>query len=83
MISFFSFWVEGIFGTALLSLFGTAALLILIGIFGKWSYMLLFTMIGLYFLVFGVGFYGTLIFLIFFLLGLTYFFIQFYKFVQS
>lgn len=82
VLNFFSFWVESIWGSSMISLFGTAVLFALIGILGKWSYILLFTMMMFYFLVFGVGFYGIIIWLPAFLFAVVYFFIQIYRFIQ-
>ena len=82
-IDFFSWWVSSIWGSALLSLVGTGFIFAVIGVLGKMSYFLLFTMLGLYFLTFGVGFYGILFWLPIFLFAMIYFFLQLYKFLQK
>lgn len=83
MVDFFSFWVEGIWGSGLLSLFGTGFIFAVIGILGRMSYFLLFSMLALYFLVFGIGFYGMVFWLPIFLFSLIYFFLQIYQFLQG
>lgn len=80
---FFSYWVEELWGSALLTLFGTGFIYAVIGIMGKMSYFLLFTMLALYFVVFGIGFYGMIFWLPIFLFSMTYFFLQIYKFLQK
>lgn len=80
---FFSYWVEELWGSALLTLFGTGFIYAVIGIMGKMSYFLLFTMLALYFVVFGIGFYGMIFWLPIFLFSMVYFFLQIYKFLQK
>ena len=80
---FFSFWVEDLWGSALLALFGTGLVYAIIGIMGKMSFFLLFSMLALYFLVFGLGFYGMIFWFPVFLFSMIYFFFQLYKFVQK
>ncbi len=81
-IEFFSFWVEDIWGSTLLAYFATAFLFSIIGVLGKMSYFLLFSMIGLYIVVFGIGFYGIIFWLPIFLFSMIYFFMQLYNFIQ-
>lgn len=80
---FFSFWVEEMWGSALLALVGTGMIFAIIGVLGKMSFFLLFSMLALYFLVFGLGFYGMAFWLPVFLFSMIYFFLQIYKFVQK
>jgi len=80
---FFSFWVEELWGSSLLALAGTGFIYAVIGIMGKMSFFLLFTMLSLYFLVFGLGFYGMIFWLPIFLFSMAYFFLQVYKFLQK
>ena len=82
-IDFFSFWVEGIWGSALLSVIGTAFIFTVIGVLGRMSYFLLFTLLALFFVVFGVGFLGMVFFLPIFLFAVVYFFTQLYEFLQN
>jgi len=82
-IDFFTFWVGDIWGSALLSLFGTALIFSIIGVLGKMSYFLLFSLLSLYFVVFGIGFYGMLFWLPIFIFSMIYFFIQVYRFLQK
>ena len=83
MIEFFNFWVEGIWGGPILSLFGTAFIFAVIGVLGRMSYFLLFSLLALYFVVFGIGFFGMIFFLPIFLFAIIYFFIQIYRFTQG
>lgn len=80
---FFTWWVADVWGTGLMALFGTGALFAIIGILGKMSYMLLFTLLALYFLVFGVGFFGIVVWLPSMLFAVIYLFLSIYKFVQK
>jgi len=80
-MSFFEFWVINLWGNSLLSLFGTGALFSLIGILGRVSYPLLITLLALYFITFGVAFYGIAIYLPLFLFSAIYFGIQLNKFL--
>ena len=82
-VDFFSFWVESLWGSALLTLFGTGFIYAVIGIMGKMSYFLLASMLMLYFLVFGLGFYGMIFWFPVFLFSMIYFFLQIYKFLQK
>jgi len=82
-VDFFSFWVENIWGSGLLALIGTAFIYSIVGILGKMSYFLLFSLLGLYFVIFGLGFYGMIFFLPIFLFSMVYFFLQLYKFLQK
>ncbi len=82
-IDFFSFYVEGIWGSAILSVIGSAFLFSIVGVLGRMSYFLLFTLLALFFLVFGVGFIGMLFFLPIFLFSIIYFFTQIYEFLQN
>ena len=82
-IDFFSFWVEGIWGSSLLAFIGTALIYAIIGVMGRMSYYLLFTMLGLYFLIFGLGFYGMIFWLPIFIFSMVYFFTQMYEFIQN
>ena len=83
MIDFFGFWVGDIWGSPLMALLGTAGLYAIIGVLGRMSYFLLFTLLGLYFVIFGIGFYGMVFWLPMFLFSITYFFLQMYKFLQK
>ncbi len=82
-IDFFSFYVEDLWGSGLLSLIGTAFIYAVIGVMGRMSYYLLFTMLGLYFLIFGVGFYGMIFWLPIMIFSMIYFFTQIYEFLQN
>lgn len=82
-LDFFSFWVEAVWGSALLSVIGTAFIFAVIGVLGRMSYFLLFTLLALFFVVFGVGFLGMIFFLPIFLFSIIYFFTQIYKFLQK
>jgi len=82
-IDFFSFWVGDVWGSPLLSLFGTAFIFAIIGVLGKMSYFLLFSLLALYFVVFGIGFYGMVFWLPIFLFSMIYFFLQIYRFLQK
>ena len=79
---FFEYWVNELWGSALMTLFGTGFIFAVIGIMGKMSYFLLVSMLMLYFLVFGTGFYGIAFWLPIFLFSMIYFFLQLYKFIQ-
>ena len=81
-MDFFNWWVGSLWGSPLMALFGTGGLLALIGVLGKMSYMLLFSLMALYFMAFGVGFYGILVWLPLFIISVIYFFLQLYKFLQ-
>ena len=80
MIDFFTFWVIDVCGGMLISLFVTAVILAIIGVLGRMSYMLLTTLLILYFVTFGVGFYGIIVYLPLMLLSATYFGFQLYKY---
>lgn len=82
-IDFFSFWVEGICGSALLSVILMAFIFAIIGVLGRMSYFLLFTLLALFFMVFGLGFLGIAFYLPIFIFSMVYFFIQIYKFLQK
>ncbi len=81
-IDFFSFYVEQIWGSALLSVIGTGAIFAVIGVLGRMSYFLLIAMLILYFIVFGIGFVGLIIWLPLFLFSVIYFGIQVVRFLQ-
>jgi uncharacterized membrane protein YqaE (UPF0057 family) len=80
---FFTYWVEDLWGSALLTLFGTGLIFAVICVMGRMSIVLMTTMLMLYFLTFGVGFYGMAFWLPIFLFSMAYFFLQTYKFVQK
>ena len=80
MIDFFAFWVLEICGSALMALFVTALIFAIIGVVGRMSYMLLTTLMILYFITFGVAFYGIIVYLPLMLLSATYFGFQLYKY---
>jgi len=80
---FFTFWVADLWGSSLLALFGTGALFAFIGILGRMSYSLLFALLMLYFMVFGVGFFGIIIWLPMFLFSMVYFGLKVYDFLQK
>ena len=80
-IDFFTFWVSEVCGSALISLFVTAAILAFIGVVGRMSYMLLTTLLILYFITFGVGFYGIIIYLPLMIISALYFGFQLFKFM--
>ena len=80
---FFSFWVGSLWGSPMLTLFGTGALFALIGILGKMSYQLLVCLLLLFFMTFGTGFYGPLFYIPCFLFSMVYFGIKLYDFVQK
>lgn len=82
-IDFFSFWVGSVFGSSLLALIGTAFIYAVIGVMGRMSYYLLFTLLGLYFLIFGTGFYGMIFWLPIMIFSMIYFFLQIYKLTQE
>jgi len=83
MIDFFSFWVEQVWGSALLSVIGTAFIFAVVGVMGKMSYFLLFSLLSLYFIVFGLGFLGMAFYLPIFLFSMVYFFLQVWRFLQK
>ncbi len=83
MIDFFSFWVEQLWGSALLSVIMMALIFAVIGVLGRMSYLLLFTLLALFFMVFGLGFIGMAFYLPIFMFSAVYFFMQIYKFVQK
>lgn len=80
--SFFNFWVNNLWGSGVLALFGTGLLFALIGIAGRMSYMLLFSLLVLYFVTFGVGFFGIVIYLPLIILSFIYFLINLNKFLS-
>lgn len=80
MIDFFTFWVSGLWGSAILALVGTAFIFAIIGVLGRMSYMLLGVLLALYFVVFGVNLYGVIVYLPLVLLSVIYFGFQIYKF---
>lgn len=80
---FFEFWVNELWGSALLTFFGTAFIFTIIGVMGKMSIPLLTTMLLIYFLVFGTGFWGMAYWLPIFIFSLCYFVFQLYKFIQK
>ncbi len=82
-IDFFSFWVEQLFGSALLSVIMMALFFAIIGVLGRMSYLLLFTLLALFFVAFGTGFLGMIFFLPIFLFSIGYFFLQIYEFIQK
>jgi len=82
-MDFFTFWVSEVWGNSTLSLFGTALIYTIIGVLGKMSYVLLFTLLALYFVIFGIGFYGVIFWLPVFLFSMVYFFTQMYEFIQN
>lgn len=57
-LEFFQFWVGDFWGGPLIALLGTAVLFYIIGLISRMSRALIISLMGLYFLVFGVGFYG-------------------------
>ena len=61
---FYEFWIGTLWGSPLLAFFGTAAILILIGLLGRWSQQLLLSMMLLYALTFGIFFKGIIIFVL-------------------
>ena len=81
-VEFFNFWVQDLWGSALMTFFGTGLIFAIIGVMGKMSYFLLTTMLILYFTVFGIAFYGMLFWLPLFLFSFVYFVFQIYKFTQ-
>jgi len=83
MIDFFSFWVESICGSALLSVILMAFMFSIIGVLGRMSYFLLFVLLAFFFLVFGLGFLGMIFFLPIFLFSVIYFFLQIWRFLQK
>jgi hypothetical protein len=80
---FFAYWVEDLWGSALLALFGTGLIFGVICVMGKMYMILMTMMLMLYFLVFGIGFYGMAFLLPIFLFSIVYFFLKLYKFVQK
>ncbi len=82
-IDFFSFWVEQVWGSALLSVIGTAFIFAVVGVLGRMSYFLLFTLLALFFVVFGLGFLGLIFYLPIILFSMVYFFTQLYEFLQN
>lgn len=83
MIDFFGFWVEQVFGSALLSVVALAFIFAVIGVMGKMSQPLLFSLLALFFMVFGVGFLGVLFYLPIVLFSMVYFSLQIYEFTQN
>ena len=82
-MDFFTFWISEVWGNSTLALLGTALIYSVIGILGKMSYPLIFTLLALYFVIFGIGFYGIIFWLPIFLFSMIYFFTQMYKFIQE
>ena len=82
-MEFFTFWTSAIWGSGILAFFGTAFIFAVLGVIGRMSHFLLFTLLALYFVVFGVGFLGMIFWLPIFLFSMIYFFLQIYKFVQE
>jgi len=83
MLDWWSFWVESIWGSGILALFGTGFMYVVIGWMGRMSFILLSTMMLLYFVIFTVGYGGMIFWLPMFLFALIYFFMQLYKFAQG
>ncbi len=83
VIDFFSFWIEQIWGSALLATVMMALIFAIIGVLGRMSYLLLSTLLILFFMVFGLGFLGMAFYLPIFLFSAVYFFMQIYKFIQK
>lgn len=81
MIDFYTFWVLELWGGPLISLFGTALIYALIAFLGRMPWQLASMYIMLYFITFGVAFYGIAVYLLLFLFGATYFTFQLYKFI--
>ncbi len=79
--SMFNLIVVQLFGNEWLALFGVGLLFALTGIVGRMSYMLLFSLLVLYFTSFGVGFFGIAVYLPLFLIAVVYFFINLNKFL--
>ena len=79
MIDFFAFWVGEFWGSMWLALIGTGLMFAVIGVLGRMSYLLLTTLLVLYFIVFGVGFFGIIVYLPLILLSGIYFVFQLYK----
>ena len=82
-IEFFDFWVNQLWGSALLSVIMMAVIFSIIGMLGRMSGLLLFTILGLFFVTFATGFLGMMFFLPIFLFSIGYFFLQIHKFLQG
>ena len=83
MIDLFTFWVIDICGSSFLSLLLTGLIFAFICIMGKMSFPLMFTMMSLYFLVFGVLLFSSIIWMPIFIFSIIYFFLQGYKLTQE
>jgi len=83
MIDFFQFWVGDIWGSNMIALIGTAFMYAILGVMGRMSFTLISVMLGLYFVIFGTGFFGIIFWFPIFIFAVIYFFLQFYKFVQG
>lgn len=79
MVDFFTTYLINTFGS-FGTLFGVGAILAGIGvIIGKWSSMLLFVMMSIYFLVMGIILFGAAAFVPVLLISIAYFGFQLYK----
>lgn len=81
-MDFFTFWVSELWGSPVIAFIALCFLYFIIGIMGRMSYMLLFSMMCLVFMVFGIGFFGMLFWFPVLLISLIYFFLQVYNLVQ-
>ncbi len=82
-MNFFDLWVIELWGSGLVSLFATAVIYTGIGLFCRVGFMTLTMLLGLYFIIFGLGFYGMIFWFPLFLFSLFFLFLQVYKFAQG
>lgn len=60
-MDFFSWWVGSLWGGGMMAFFGTGLMFYLIGMFSRMGKHLLISLMFLYMLVFGSGFFGSMV----------------------
>ena len=75
-MGFFQVIVGDFFGSKLMAFFGLMALYTFIALIGRLSMMLTLSMLLLYVIVFSTGFFGSFLFVIFFIASAFYFFVN-------
>lgn len=78
--TWFSFWVGNLWGNEILAFLGTLGVYSMIAIFGRVSYFMMLVLAICYFAVFGVGYFGILIYFPAFLFSLLYFWYELNRF---
>ena len=80
---FFQWWVGNLWGTSWVAFLGTGLLYAFIGIISKMSRYLLVSLMMLYMLVFGIGFFGFTFYILVVLVAMIYFMLGVYQLFKN